>query len=298
MKTVQEKTVSSWKELRDVLEDLANAGWAFRGQADASWPLESSLTRYLKIFCGDANDWRARESKILRTFKRKAHLLLSRTPEADETLEWLALMQHHGAPTRLLDFTWSPYVAAFFALERATVDAAIWAISSGPAVPNYRGFHISKILNKILGLDRQEAITRKHPYKFESPQISKTASRRETEVKNIPPAVMGEPVLMNQRMTTQAGTFVIPTIRVDAPVESIVPKESVFKLRLETKSLRRQTMDRLYNMNINNATLFPGIDGLARSLAFELEFEWTVDIQVARRLTQRATASRPCCGLE
>jgi len=120
---------------------------------------------------------------------------------------------------------------------------------------------------------------------MESQRMSKSVSRREADAKKIPPAVMGEPVLMNQRMTTQAGTFVIPTMRVDAPVESIIPRSSVFKLKLVTKSLRRQTMDRLYNMNINNATLFPGIDGLARSLAFELEFEWTVDARAARRLT-------------
>ena len=285
MKTLQEKTVSSWKVLRDLLEDLANAGWAFRGQPDARWQLESSLTRHLTTFVGaPKNKWVARERKILKTFKRKAHLLLSRTPEPHETLEWLALMQHHGAPTRLLDFTWSPYVAAFFALERATDDAAIWAISSGPTVPNYRGFHISKILNQILGLDQQEAITRDTPHKFAEP-VGRGAV---TPTKKIPPAVMGEPVLMNQRMTTQAGTFVIPTLRVDAPVESLVPASSIFKVRLKTKELRRQTMDRLYNMNISNATLFPGIDGLARSLAFELEFEWSVDAGAVRRLTREA----------
>src|SRR5436190_21822744 len=103
MKTIPEREVSSWKELRDVLEDLASAGWAFRGQADATWPLESSLTRYLSTFGGSPDKWVARERKILKTFERKAHLLLSRTPAPLETLEWLALMQHDGAPTRLLD---------------------------------------------------------------------------------------------------------------------------------------------------------------------------------------------------
>lgn len=270
MASVRERRVESWSELRDVLEELANAGWAFRGQADATWPLESSLTRYLKTYGGDSSGWPEREKKILNTFKRKAHLLVSRTPERGETLEWLALMQHHGAPTRLLDFTWSPYVAAFFALERATKDSAIWAISSGPAVPNFRGFYISALLNRILGLKYSEHLEPK--------------TRQAAAAQKIPRVMMGEPVLMNQRLTTQAGTFIIPTRRIDEPVDRVVPKASIFKVRLATASLRRQTMDRLYNMNINNATLFPGIDGLARSLAFELEFEWSVDIRAPRRL--------------
>ena len=40
-------------------------------------------------------------------------------------------MQHHGAPTRLIDFTWSPYVAAFFALERTLADGVVWAMNPG-----------------------------------------------------------------------------------------------------------------------------------------------------------------------
>jgi len=104
MKRVPEPTVSSWKELRDVLEDLASAGWAFRGHADARWPLESSLTRYLTTFGGTPDKWLARETKILKTFKRKAHLLLSGTPESDETLEWLAIdaaSRRADTPSRL-----------------------------------------------------------------------------------------------------------------------------------------------------------------------------------------------------
>ena len=274
---IREEPVSSWRELRDFLEDLANAGWAFRGQADAAWPLESSLTRYLTRFGGPPKGWLAREKKILRTFQRKAHLLLPRTPEPEETLEWLALMQHHGAPTRLLDFTWSPYVAAFFALERATADAAIWAISAGPDVPNYRGFYISQLLNTVLELEHPQAVTRKRPQRFEEDLPPRKSD------KDIPAVVMGDPVLMNQRMTTQAGTFIIPMTHIETPIDSTIPS-SIFKLRLVTRSLRKETMDRLYNMNISNATLFPGIDGLARSLAFELEFEWSVDKEVTRRL--------------
>jgi FRG domain len=283
----KETTVSSWTELRDVLEHLSIAGWAFRGQADTNWPLETSLTRYLKTFSHAQDDWLARERKMLLTFQRKAHLLLSRTPEAGQTLEWLALMQHHGAPTRLLDFTWSPYVAAFFALERATRDAAIWAISAGPAVKNLRGFAISDTLNRIFKLDRGHTKTRRRPSKFDDRGMSKSALKRLAQDGRIPPAVMGEPALMNQRMTTQAGTFVIPLMQIDSPIEAFLPPASIFKVNLKTKKVRRPTMDRLYNMNINNATLFPGIDGLARSLAFELEFQWTVDTTVAERLASR-----------
>lgn len=122
---------------------------------------------------------------------------------------------------------------------------------------------------------------------FEHSRSLPTNFRKKAYAEEIQPVLMGEPVLMNQRMTTQAGTFIIPTMRIDLPVESIVSRQSVIKLKLITKSMRKQTMDRLYSMNINNATLFPGVDGLARSLSFELEFEWNVDPEVAQRLTPR-----------
>jgi FRG domain len=273
-----EKHVTSWNQLRGVLEELANAGWAFRGQADATWPLETSLTRYLKTFGGPQKNWLARERHILHTFKRKAHVLLPDIPAEGETLEWLALMQHHGAPTRLLDFSWSPYVAAFFALERATKDAIIWAICSGPKVPNFRGFYISAILNRLMGFEDSKTL---------APKFREAADRE-----HVPHAMLGEPVLMNQRMITQAGTFLIPSTRIDVPVDTILPGPFVLKLTLATSRLRRETMNSLYSMNINNGALFPGIDGFARSLAFELEYEWRVDPQAARRLTGRERRRR------
>jgi hypothetical protein len=49
------------------------------------------------------------------------------------------------------------------------------------------------------------------------------------------------------------------------------------KLTLRTELMRDHAMRELYNMNITNATLFPDLDGLARSLAYELEFHWAFD---------------------
>src|SRR4026209_85575 len=117
---IRRYSVTSWPQFVTIIEKLSGfRNWAFRGQGDAKWPLRSALSRHIIVskVCRDA--WPLQEERIRRIFERKSHLHLTRPPGDDE-LEWLALMQHHGAPTRLLDFTWSPYVAAFFALERAS----------------------------------------------------------------------------------------------------------------------------------------------------------------------------------
>ena len=63
-------------------------------------------------------------------FQRRAHHYLNDVPPLGECIEWLALIQHYSGPTRLLDFTHSPYVAAFFAMEKAEHDAVVWAIDT------------------------------------------------------------------------------------------------------------------------------------------------------------------------
>ena len=127
---VSERRVASWRELHDLFDSGTYRSWAFRGQPDASWPLETPLARYLRRAGVQAEYWAPQEGRILRIFRRKAHLHLRATPDERDSFEWLALMQHHGAPTRLLDFTWSPFVATFYALSNPAYggDAAIWAI--------------------------------------------------------------------------------------------------------------------------------------------------------------------------
>jgi hypothetical protein len=117
----------AWSEALD--------GWAFRGHQSADWTLQNSLSRQLRRFCPDEASWRVRESRALRIFRRKAHIYLDARDAIEDDLRCLAMMQHHGAPTRLLDFTKSPFVAAFFALESAASNAAVFALNT-PALWN------------------------------------------------------------------------------------------------------------------------------------------------------------------
>src|SRR5579863_5305419 len=123
--------LESWETFLQLVSKPPYSHWAFRGERDERWPLYSSLSRYLRNFCVDPQAWPQQEGRILRIFKRKAHQFLDKPPDLDDDFQWLALMQHHGAPTRLIDFSWSPYVAAFFALERTLADGVVWAMNPG-----------------------------------------------------------------------------------------------------------------------------------------------------------------------
>ena len=250
-------TIHNWNEFDAVARDLD--GWAFRGQRDAEWPLLSSLSRHLKDFVPDKTCWRERESRAIRIFRRKAHNYVSDLRILDDDVRCLALMQHHGAPTRLLDFTKSPYVAAFFALENATGSAAVFALNTPilwHAAPD--GFP---------KLTHDEIDPRKHG-NFEAYFASNDHELVWT----------GEPKEMDRRLLAQSGTFVVPGV-IDKPVEEILKRYAstspiIRKLVFPAPKVREECMRSLYRMNITNATLFPDLDGLAKSIAFELEIIW------------------------
>lgn len=85
----------------------------FLGQEDASYSLISSLSRYLRHYMPHASEWLSREERALRIFRRKAHNFLEDSSVLGDDLRYLALMQHHGSPTKMVDFTKSPFVATF-----------------------------------------------------------------------------------------------------------------------------------------------------------------------------------------
>lgn len=264
---VVQREVHSWPEFVATIQGWQGfRNWCFRGQANADWKLKSSLSRHIEVAKVSSEVWGLQESRIRRIFRRKSHLFLNEMP-ADE-IEWLALMQHHGAPTRLLDFTWSPYVAAFFALERATNDAAIWAINL-PLLWAIHGKH------KIDGVNIREADPRR-PDVFD-----RFYSANEHAF-----VWQGDPIRMPQRVVAQSGTFLVSS-HLGKTVEDILAGypgagELLVQFVLKTEKLRDEAMASLYSMNITQATLFPGLDGLARSMAYEFEYSRQVDVRTAR----------------
>jgi hypothetical protein len=244
--------VESWEAFLEHITKPPYSNWAFRGERDERWPLYSSVSRYLQNFNVARPAWPEQEERILRIFKRKAHQFLDKPPAVDDDFHWLALMQHHGAPTRLIDFTWSPYVAAFFALERTLGDGVVWALN--PArIDSSRAPQPARMDPRIGGNFHRYFLKGNHRFIW-----------------------MGEPYSMNRRLIAQSGTFAVPGV-LDVPIEDMLndaDQENIMAKFVMTHPVREVGMRELYRMNITYATLFPDLDGLAKSMGYELEFHW------------------------
>jgi hypothetical protein len=131
-------TIRSWLDLARLAEDSATEDWIFRGEPQATQPLRpgagrmpegAGVPRHLRF---DVDDERA----ALERFKSDALPYLDRTPPVENHLEWLAIAQHHGMRTRLLDWSESLLIAAFFAVEAggAHGGATIYGVKGLPAV--------------------------------------------------------------------------------------------------------------------------------------------------------------------
>lgn len=248
------KTISDLKTWQQIKQRLLSygSGWVFRGHSDASWRLSSTLERYCKPFTPSVG-----EELLSRRFKRNAYSYLRAAEIPVDDVEWLALMQHHGAPTRLLDWTTSPFVAALFALEEATNEkgtSAVWAVDA--AWCRDQG---SRIISDSIGKPVPEDIT--WPREFHALVI-------EQKLRFVMPV---EPFRRNARLTIQNGTFLFPG-DINAGFEAnfssydqSVIKQHILKIEVPS-SLRQEVLQDLNLMNINRATLFPGIDGFAQSL--------------------------------
>lgn len=247
------ETLRKW----DDIHRYQRRGWIYRGQQHKGWKLETSLERCCKR---EKIEPKNTEEHLLRDFKRVYHQYVQHIPKKDSKIEWLSLMQHHGAPTRLLDFTYSIYVAAYFALENAKSDCAVWAVNGPWALKQAK-----KILRVVKEKEQSAKRLPLPTEEFHEQDYNKLLF--DEPFKKV--AFPLNPFRLNERLLAQHGTFMAPGNVSNTFMENIRAidghNENCIKIVIPYK-LRKNALERLFNMNISRTSLFPGLDGYAQSL--------------------------------
>ncbi len=252
---MSEITIKSWNELNDALfadawrSDLQRyrSPFVYRGMSDAAYSLETTLIRL-------GGNYAELEPHLLRNFRKYAH---RNFVERDTLWHWLSLAQHHGLPTRLLDWTVSPLVAAHFAtsnLDKFNIDGVIWAV-------NHQKAH-SKLP------DRMKSELRKEGADYFTVEI---LSRSVESIKAFealcPPnfVVFFEPPPIDDRIVNQFALFsVMPDPHSKLDIWLAEEPDDLYLKIIIPADLKWEIRDKLDQANITERVLFPGLDGLSR----------------------------------
>jgi hypothetical protein len=254
------REVESWGGLLKTYQKNKNRwdGWLFRGQIMEEEPqnvpsVKTSLERSMKRFKVSLNEARGLEYKLLRD------LVSSYSPAADNKMEWLALFRHFGGPSRLSDWTYSFWVAVYFALDRARPGkdvCEVWALDA-------RGW----LRRSGKRFKRLEAARTR--YGSNSPQEAEALFKIRK-----PGLWIMNSFRLNDRLSVQQGAFLVPldvtrpfmeNLRADAPKQMDENPLAIYRMKLNRAHLS-ECFKELHRMNLTRATLYPGLEGLARSM--------------------------------
>jgi FRG domain len=254
---VQEIRVGSWTELHERLFDDSwqeglgrhRSNVAYRGRSLATEGLQTSLQRL-------GGEPEALEEPLLRSFRRYARR--SDVPY-DSTWNWLALARHHGLPTRLLDWTYSPYVALHFAtsaLDRYGEDGVVWTLDFVQA-------------HELLPTPLQDVVRDEGANVFTAEMIDRVARRR-SEFDHLAEdddfVLFLEPPSFDDRIVNQYALFSLMSSGRASLDEWCVQHSDLVRRIVIPAALKWEVRDKLDQANITERVLFPGLDGLSRWL--------------------------------
>lgn len=309
-----------WNSIHRFFEKCQNSReqWIFRGQNNVQWFLETLLERSVYQYSGvdehqiKEKDPQVRKQRLkelqrsvlrgglenprsgkkpisiltlegglLRRFKRQYWHFSDNTPEEKNYIEWFAIMRHHHGPTRLLDWTYSFFVALYFALENAKNECVVWGLNTTKLESKFE-----TVLKKKSDRSTVEAWKK-------DKDITKSETFNKLFIRPDPISLVAavNPYRLNERLVIQQGVFLVPgdaSKSFEDNLSKIVDSKTsrnFIKLQISlTPASRRDILTRLVRMNVSNATLFPGLDGFTRSLAiihrpdfFIPDDEWPTD---------------------
>jgi hypothetical protein len=253
------KRAKSWSELVDQLfAGSWNPGlqrfrspFAFRGLESTRQKLSNSMRR---LAAGQASITTL-EHSLLRNFRKYAHAAPS--GRVDSIWHWLALGQHYGLPTRLIDWTYSPFVALHFATATPgdyATDGVVWCVNFVEA-----NKLLPKQLKEILEDEQSQTFTVDMLSEFPSLKAFDSLSRE-------PFVVFIEPPSLDTRILNQFALFSLmpdPGASLEAWLDG---HPDLYRRVIVPAELKWEVRDMLDQANINERTLFPGLDGLSRWL--------------------------------
>jgi hypothetical protein len=244
-------TVSSWRELDDAISEAgrgdgpahAHSTLVFRGLARSTYSHMSGLAR-LK------GDYAALESHLIRNFRKYAH----RQAPGATVWDWLALGQHHGLPTRLLDWTFSPLVALHFATASwPEADAVLLAVDCAGA-------------HRLLPEPLRRSLEEEGALLFSTEMLAECAPDLacfDRLGEEEPFLAFFEPPSLDERVVNQSSVLSVfpePRFQLEQWLEKHPGLWRGWVIPAEVKAEIRQRLDQA---NITERVLLPGLDGLA-----------------------------------
>jgi len=245
--------IDTWQ---DLAEQLHAGAWdealkrfrlraAFRGAGRAGVGLQTSLSRL-------GGDYAAKERHIIRNFRKYARRSLD---AEDSVWNWLALAKHHGLPTRLLDWSFSPYVALHFATQLTSDfdrDGEIWVVRF-PEV------------NRCLPATLRTLLEDEGSDVFSADLLAAAAASLRDLDKLADRSFMLflEPPSLDERIVNQAALFSLLSSPTEQTESWLEQHPGTCKRIIIPAGLKWEIRDRLDQLNITERVLFPGLDGLS-----------------------------------
>ena len=245
--------IKSWIELQDaVFADSwrdrlkrHRSQFVFRGVPRGSHTLDTSL---------QTGGFVAHERHLLSSFRKYA---VESAVHGDSVWNWLSLAKHHGLPTRLLDWSYSPYVAMHFAtatLNQYEDDGAIWCVDYQKT-------------NELLPPPLQKILKEEDANIFTTEMINGVASTlRDFDALGKDFVLFFEPPSLDERIVNQFALFSLPSSAKLSLEELLKRRESMYRRIIIPAELKWEVRDKLDQANITERVLFPGLDGLSQWL--------------------------------